>query len=528
MRRAGYISFFLVLLLSPGAYAGPAERSGVALSYGWTGLPSFAKSAFGKSTDTTYNLEGSSIGVSYISYGERGPDGMFSGRYTLTYAHYHSLPNAQEFTAQNADVFMFDAAEILTMFPSQPVNLYTGIGMGWGVIRVYHWGQPAPGADPNSVKRLKNATRTVLPFPTIYIPIGLNVRVRDFIISAESGIRDFPYLVGMVTYTFGAERHVRVLRGPIQMSSISETGKVSGRVVDRDTGAPIGMAVIEMKDTGLTDLSTGPSDGTFTTPGLRPGNVDLHVLREGYTAGSVTVTVNAGETVSTTIPLEKRQTTGTAYGTVSDTQGRPLSAAVSAVPEGAGAGGPAQTTADPATGRFLLQLKAGSYAVSASLSGYGTVTKIAAVRTGIRTGIDFTLHTGHAPPPTITKERPRVFIEKEKKRIVITESIFFRTGRDRILPRSFGLLDEVAIALRQNPGIKIRIEGYTDSTGRDQVNMRLSQARAEAVMKYLAGKGISPDRMTAKGYGKANPIASNRTAVGRAKNRRVEFVITGQ
>ncbi len=427
------------------------------MSSGWTGLPSFAKSAFGKLSDTTLNLQGSSFGVSYVSYGDKGPDGVLSGRYTLTYDHFHSLPGTKEFTAQNADVMLLDAAEIVTMFPSRLVNLYTGIGLGLGIIHIYHWGPPGPGADPGTVDSLKKTAKTILPLLSIYIPIGISVRIRDFIISAEAGIRDFPYLVGMVTYTFGRERNMRAMRCPLRTSPLPETGKVAGRVIDKASGRPIGRAVVEMKAAGLTDLSTAPLSGAFTTPELKPGKVELYALKDGYVAGAVTVTVNAGQTISTTIPL-KRQLAGT---TVS-------------------------------------------------------------ARTKTRTLL--------APPPVkavpvVNIERPKVFLEKGKKKIVITESIFFRMGRATILSRSFGLLDEVAHVLQQEPGIKIRIEGYTDNVGSDRVNLRLSQARAVSVMRYLIGKGIAPGRLTAKGFGKANPIASNRTAAGRAKNRRVEFTI---
>ena len=117
----------------PRVMADPVARSGISVSSGWTGLPSFVKSAI-KTTDSTYNMEGYTIGVSYISYGSSGPKGVFSGRYSLAYSHYRSLPNTQDFTAAHADMFMFDVAEIVTAFPSWPVNLYTGIGMGRGKI----------------------------------------------------------------------------------------------------------------------------------------------------------------------------------------------------------------------------------------------------------------------------------------------------------------------------------------------------------------------------------------------------------
>jgi OOP family OmpA-OmpF porin len=75
----------------------------------------------------------------------------------------------------------------------------------------------------------------------------------------------------------------------------------------------------------------------------------------------------------------------------------------------------------------------------------------------------------------------------------------------------------------KNPGIKGKIQGYTDNIGSDEYNLGLSQRRAEAVEKYLEAKGVDPDAMSAKGYGSANPIASNDTREGRAQNRRVEF-----
>jgi OOP family OmpA-OmpF porin len=91
---------------------------------------------------------------------------------------------------------------------------------------------------------------------------------------------------------------------------------------------------------------------------------------------------------------------------------------------------------------------------------------------------------------------------------------------------SFALLNEVAQALKDNPTIKVEIQGHTDSVGNDNFNLKLSQKRAESVRTYLIKQGIASDRMTAKGYGENVPIADNRTGDGRAQNRRVEFVIT--
>jgi outer membrane protein OmpA-like peptidoglycan-associated protein len=115
-----------------------------------------------------------------------------------------------------------------------------------------------------------------------------------------------------------------------------------------------------------------------------------------------------------------------------------------------------------------------------------------------------------------------------KTRIELKQTVFFETGRTKIRQISFQLLDEVAQALTDNPTIHVRIEGHTDSRGGERRNLRLSQGRAAAVRAYLVSRGVAGERMIAKGYGESMPLADNRTARGRAQNRRVEFVITNR
>src|SRR5437870_2848665 len=106
---------------------------------------------------------------------------------------------------------------------------------------------------------------------------------------------------------------------------------------------------------------------------------------------------------------------------------------------------------------------------------------------------------------------------------VILRGVIFEIGKSALKPESFTVLDIVAQSLNANPDIRIEIAGYTDNTGSSATNLRLSQARADAVRAYLGSKGVAPSRMVAKGYGAANPIAANTTAAGRAQNRRVEL-----
>jgi outer membrane protein OmpA-like peptidoglycan-associated protein len=136
------------------------------------------------------------------------------------------------------------------------------------------------------------------------------------------------------------------------------------------------------------------------------------------------------------------------------------------------------------------------------------------------------------PPLAVRAERPppgpsRVVLTESS--IKITDKVQFQTGSAEILPVSFSLLDEVAAMLKDNPQIeKLQVEGHTDSTGSAAINRKLSQQRAESVMKYLSGKGVESKRMAAKGFGPDKAIATNDTDEGKEQNRRVEFNILKQ
>ncbi len=103
-----------------------------------------------------------------------------------------------------------------------------------------------------------------------------------------------------------------------------------------------------------------------------------------------------------------------------------------------------------------------------------------------------------------------------------SEHLQFETGSAVLKPISFSYLHRVVdILLKKN--LSIRLSGYTDNVGSDASNLKLSKARVNTVKNYLAKQGIGPEHITAEGYGEADPIATNKTAAGRAKNRRVEF-----
>jgi len=105
----------------------------------------------------------------------------------------------------------------------------------------------------------------------------------------------------------------------------------------------------------------------------------------------------------------------------------------------------------------------------------------------------------------------------------VIKGVNFDTARSDIKPNSYRYLDEVAAILTNNPGLKVEIQGHTDNRGSADYNQNLSERRANAVREYLVGKGISPNRLTASGYGFSKPAASNDTPEGRSRNRRVEL-----
>lgn len=124
--------------------------------------------------------------------------------------------------------------------------------------------------------------------------------------------------------------------------------------------------------------------------------------------------------------------------------------------------------------------------------------------------------------PDVGETKVKITAEK----IEILDKVFFDTGKDVIQQRSFGILGQVASALRANPQItRIRVEGHTDNVGKPQENLDLSKRRAAAVKTFLVSQGIADSRLESEGYGDNRPSEPNVTKSGREKNRRVEFVI---
>jgi outer membrane protein OmpA-like peptidoglycan-associated protein/tetratricopeptide (TPR) repeat protein len=170
-------------------------------------------------------------------------------------------------------------------------------------------------------------------------------------------------------------------------------------------------------------------------------------------------------------------------------------------------------TTNSATGKFIITLVSGkNYGIAVKANGYLFHSE------------NFDIPTGSADNlVNKTIELKNIAIGSK----IALRNIFFDTGKSVLKPESNGELERLVKLMKDVPNLKIEISGHTDNTGSASLNESLSQQRADAVVAYLKSKGIAVNRLTSKGYGSAQPIASNSNEEGRQQNRRTEFEIKG-
>ncbi len=133
---------------------------------------------------------------------------------------------------------------------------------------------------------------------------------------------------------------------------------------------------------------------------------------------------------------------------------------------------------------------------------------------------------GSGCPLPVNKPDVKIYITEDDRRVIkeAINNLEFDSGKATIREHSFGSLDKVA-QLLISKNFSLKLAGHTDNVGSDDANLKLSKDRTEAIKAYLVSKGVNPSRVEATGYGKNQPIASNKTAKGRQLNRRVEFTL---
>jgi len=126
------------------------------------------------------------------------------------------------------------------------------------------------------------------------------------------------------------------------------------------------------------------------------------------------------------------------------------------------------------------------------------------------------------PPPKVAAPPPPPPPPAKEK--LVLRGVQFDFNKSNIRSGDAAVLDEAASALKANPGVTVNVNGYCDAVGSVKYNQKLSERRAESVVKYLVKAGIPEDRLAPHGYGKTDFVATNDTAEGRAQNRRVELI----
>lgn len=309
----------------------------------------------------------------------------------------------------------------------------------------------------------------------------------------------FAHFEGRVVYAFD------IFDAP----ELPEFGALEGRVTDRATGQPIAGAVIELVDADVGAVASLPPDGRFHAERIPPNAYPVRVERAGYQPAVVEAVIKTGERASIDLALDPLPPRSTLKGRVVDMEGAPVPATIRL----SDADG---ISAVRVTHEYLLAMAPGRHRAEVEAPGYLSQARTFETRRDEQLCYDFVLR------PAARK----VVAEVKQGKIEIMERINFEFDKAIILPESFHVLDNVVSILLKNPGIKeLEVQGHTDAVGGDAYNARLSQDRAYAVVDYLVSHGVEADRLRAIGYGRSKPLVKSKSEAGRARNRRVEFVI---
>ena len=355
-------------------------------------------------------------------------------------------------------------------------------------------------------------------FP-MFLSLGLRIlpppKGLAFIVAADLGImgtRTFvrelsptaPYNIILgIGYSFDPTPAVAPTSGVVATS----TGRIQGHVLEEGTGQPVAGAIVEVLGQEASPQMTDPA-GRFVTYALAEGEATLQVSHPDYSPARCTATVPS-TTDCVLVPTEHG---GSLRIETIDRDGNPVAKVALRVR------GPSEhdlVTNDLGVAE-VEELEVGAYTAHVDDPVYLIAVRDFEVARREETTVQLRI---------IRKpSRPRVVVKKSE--IALRRQISFATGSDEILPNSEPLLLEIADALLRNPDVElVEIQGHTDNRGDKELNMKLSQRRAESVERWLSQHGVADERLSPKGYGPTRPIAPNITAYNRARNRRVQFKI---
>jgi len=278
-------------------------------------------------------------------------------------------------------------------------------------------------------------------------------------------------------------------------------GTIVLTINDMSTNEPL-VATVNIKDSPLSYETA--EDGKATIE-ILPGVYDLELSKEGYLPREATITVKPSATININTVLRKSEKeTGVFTGTVSSFRDEiPLMATIEFLGTKL-----SKVISDAVKGVFQAEVEAGTYNVRVSAEGYLPETFPVEIIKG-----------------ETTIKNVKLVKKLEKEEVIVLRGINFASGQAVIPPSEYPVLDQVVQVLKANENVKVEIGGHTDSVGGEAYNQGLSERRAQSVRNYLIQRGIAASRLSARGYGEYQPVASNTTRDGRSQNRRIEFKV---
>ncbi len=451
-------------------------------------------------------LQGTGFGV-FVEGVSLQPSGK--GMFNTDGGHIHLTPG---FVLGNATSSFLKLGYTFSSGKVNGVKQPNEIILGLGVATPF--GSHKPAATGQIVGTVTDAS-TGKPIADASIVFPDNPKLAAMVSDADGVFQTKKVPVGAVTVDVSAAGYNKqvvplaveennITNYDFKLRPLKTYGTIAGTVVDATTNAPMA-ARIEFPGSALAPVNADPATGAFKLDKVETGVYTLTANADKYVPATMTLSVEENKLATAAFKLSPTATAVAITGKVSDKKTGDALAATVTFPEA----GNAVFRTDPSTGVYKAQLMPGSYTAVVEAKDYVKQTSAFVVEKGKPQVMDFQL---------------------VKVGMSITlKGIYFDFNKATIKPESKPALDDAAKILKDNPSIKVEIQGHTDSVGSSEYNMQLSQRRAQAVVDYLVQNyGITVDRLTARGYGKTMPIAPNSTPEGRALNRRVEFVILSQ
>ena len=296
--------------------------------------------------------------------------------------------------------------------------------------------------------------------------------------------------------------------------------RVHGLVHEADKSEGIADAIVRYRGRELTAMASG-ADGHFLSEPLPAGSYTFDVSASGYKDGECSVTLveapahDAVQLSEVDCPLQALPRAGSVTGRVFDADSSAPLANVTVELTDTLRRSVSVTT--DANGSFRVEhVLPGTVSLKAESPDYLFHNQALEVHVREDARLDLGLH-----------KRPKVsLVQVSGSELKIRQQIHFENDSAVILGDSNTLLEQIADVLARTPSItQVEIQGHTDNAGSPPHNLALSEARANAVLEWLTAHGIDAARLIARGYGQERPIAPNLTPAGRARNRRVQFMI---